>query len=83
MTAKNAYILIISAIVLSVISLGILFTQNAFLFSYNNKIGKAILDNFAESDIREIKIVKPGGRSVNLIRNTDGQWSVGNYFNYP
>lgn len=83
MTAKNAYILIISAILLSVISLGILFTQNAFLFSYNSEIGKIILDNFAESDIREIKIVKPGGRSVNLIRNTDGQWSVGNYFNYP
>lgn len=83
MTAKNAYILIISAIVLSIISLAVLFTQNAFLFSYNSHIGKLILPDFAASDIREIKIVKPGGRSVNLIRNSDGQWSVGNYFNYP
>lgn len=83
MTAKNAYILIISAIVLSSISLAILFIQNAFLFSYNSQIGKTILDNFAESDIKEINFIKPGGRSVKLIRSSDGQWSVGNYFNYP
>lgn len=83
MTAKNAYILIVLSIILSVISLAILFTQNAFLFSYNTQIGKTILDNFAESDIKEIKIVKPGGRSVNLIRGINEQWTVGNYFHYP
>ncbi len=83
MTVKNTCILLTSAIILSIISLAILFTHNTFLFSYNSRIGKPILENFTESDIRAIKIIKPSGRSINLIKNSDGQWSVGNYYNYP
>lgn len=83
MTAKNAYITIICAITLSVISLTIIFTQNTLLFTNSPEIGKPVMQDFAETDINEIKIVKPSSRSVNLYRNSDNQWSVGNYFNYP
>ncbi|HBM17081.1 MAG TPA: hypothetical protein DD381_12165 [Lentisphaeria bacterium] len=83
MTGKNALIILLSAVILSVISLFLLLNKNTFVSSYNSVIGKTLLPYFAEAEIKEIKILKPGGRSISLVKNENAQWSVGNHFNYP
>jgi len=81
MNKKWTYIAIAIAIALSFLSFILLYTQTTSVKLQNNAIGKPIFPNFADYEIKTIKIIKPNGRIVTLKKNSE--WTIGNCFDYP
>ena len=71
------------AIALSFLSFILLYAQNAFLRLQNNTVGKSVLSNFTDYEIKTIKILKPSGRIITLKKNKNNEWVVANCFDYP
>lgn len=83
MSIKRVYIILIAAIALSILSFTMLYMQNVFQKLQNNTIGKAVLPDFIDYDIKTIKILKPDGRTTTLRKNKNNEWVVVNCFDYP
>ena len=83
MNKKQIYVTVAAAIALSLLSFILLYAQSAFLKLKNNNVGKTVFFNFADYEIKTIKILKPSGRITTLKKNTENEWVVANCFDYP